>query len=286
MSGAQIGKRERQLMTIGTFAGRSRISMRALRIYDRLGLLKPAHVDADSGYRRYRVDQLFTARLIVMLRRLDMPLPLIGQVLSAPDGAGGELVRKYWDEVERRIEVQRDLARRVQLGLEGRPLPPASRTVYERDCPRQTLLTEQRHVRAAELDSWVQEATDRLLASAQSYGGPAGARLVIFHGEVSDDSDGPVEICIPIDPARPIPDTVAVRTEPEHREAYVPIPRAQFEVPQILSTYDAIVAWAADNGVTIVGPSREIYGGDLDLDTAGRDDIVCHVAFPIRHVAG
>jgi DNA-binding transcriptional MerR regulator len=143
MSGAQIGNRERQMMTIGTFAGRSRISMRALRIYDRLGLLKPAHVDADSGYRRYRVDQLFTARLIVMLRRLDMPLPLIGQVLSAPDGAGGELVRKYWDEVERRIEVQRDLARRVQLGLEGRPLPPESRTVYERDCPRQTLLTEQ-----------------------------------------------------------------------------------------------------------------------------------------------
>jgi DNA-binding transcriptional MerR regulator len=52
MSGAEIGKRERQLMTIGTFAVRSRISMRALRIYDRLGLLKPAHVDADSGYRR------------------------------------------------------------------------------------------------------------------------------------------------------------------------------------------------------------------------------------------
>jgi DNA-binding transcriptional MerR regulator len=286
MTGAEVRKRERQLMTIGTFARRSRISMRALRIYDRLGLLKPAHVDTDSGYRRYRADQLFPARLIVMLRRLDMPLPLIGQILSAPDGAGGQLVGNYWDEVERRIELQRDLVRRVQLGLEGRPLPPESPSVYERDCPRQTLLTEQRHVRATELATWIKEATDRLLVSAQSYGGPAGARLVIFHGEVSEDSDGPVEICVPIDPARPVEDTVAVRTEPEHREAYVPIPRAQFAVPQILSTYDAIVEWATDNDVTIVGPSREIYGGDLDLDTAGRDDIVCHVAFPIRHARG
>jgi hypothetical protein len=219
-----------------------------------------------------------------MLRRLDMPLPRILQILSAPDGAGGDMVGKYWDEVERRIEVQRDLARRVQLGLEGRPLPPASLTVYERDCPRQTLLTEQRHVRAGELDSWIREATDRLLASARPYGGLAGARLIIFHGEVSEDSDGPVEICVPIDPVRPLPDTVAVRTELEHREAYVPIPPAQFAVPQILSTYDAIVAWAAENDVTIVGSPREIYGEDLDLETAGCDDIVCHVAFPIRHL--
>jgi len=96
-------------------------------------------------------------------------------------------------------------------------------------------------------------ATDRLLASARPYGGLAGARLIIFHGEVSEDSDGPVEICVPIEPVRPLPDTVAVRTELEHREAYVPIPPAQFAVPQILSTYDAIVAWAAENDVTIVG---------------------------------
>jgi hypothetical protein len=123
-----------------------------------------------------------------------------------------------------------------------------------------------------------------LLASARPYGGLAGARLIIFHGEVSEDSDGPVEICVPIDPVRPLPDTVAVRTELEHREAYVPIPPGQFAVPQILSTYDAIVAWAAENDVTIVGSPREIYGEDLDLETAGRDDIVCHVAFPIRHL--
>ncbi len=62
------------LLTIGVFARRSRLSMKALRLYDRLGLLRPADVDPESGYRRYRESQLVTARLVVMLRRLDMPL--------------------------------------------------------------------------------------------------------------------------------------------------------------------------------------------------------------------
>ena len=42
------------LLSIGVFARRSRLSMKALRLYDRLGLLKPADVDPENGYRRYR----------------------------------------------------------------------------------------------------------------------------------------------------------------------------------------------------------------------------------------
>src|SRR5438128_997048 len=52
------------LLSIGVFARRSRLSMKALRHYDRLGLLTPAEVDQSSGYRRYRESQLATARLV------------------------------------------------------------------------------------------------------------------------------------------------------------------------------------------------------------------------------
>ena len=47
---------------------------KALRLYDSLGLLTPAHVDEVSGYRFYRPDQLERARLVAWLRRLGMPL--------------------------------------------------------------------------------------------------------------------------------------------------------------------------------------------------------------------
>ena len=56
-------------LSIGEFARRSRLSVKALRLYDRRGLLVPAVIDETNGYRRYRETQLARARLIAMLRR-------------------------------------------------------------------------------------------------------------------------------------------------------------------------------------------------------------------------
>jgi DNA-binding transcriptional MerR regulator len=78
-----LQKTSDRLLSIGVFARRSRLSTKALRLYDRLGVLTPAHVDQVSGYRRYRESQLATARLVAMLRRLDMPLSLVAEVVSA-----------------------------------------------------------------------------------------------------------------------------------------------------------------------------------------------------------
>lgn len=62
------------LMSIGEFARRSRLSPKALRLYDELGLLAPASVDDDSGYRYYAESQLDRARLIAALRQLQISL--------------------------------------------------------------------------------------------------------------------------------------------------------------------------------------------------------------------
>jgi hypothetical protein len=51
-------------MTIGEFSRRSQLSPKALRLYERLGLLRPVAVDQRNGYRRYHESQLYTARLI------------------------------------------------------------------------------------------------------------------------------------------------------------------------------------------------------------------------------
>ena len=64
-------------MTIGEFSQRTRLSPKALRLYGELGLVVPAQVDPDSGYRRYSEDQVRQAQLVALLRRLDMPLEII-----------------------------------------------------------------------------------------------------------------------------------------------------------------------------------------------------------------
>jgi DNA-binding transcriptional MerR regulator len=61
------------LLPIGTFASLTRLSIKTLRLYDGLGLLRPLHIDPQSGYRYYGKEQLAKARMIRTLRDMDMP---------------------------------------------------------------------------------------------------------------------------------------------------------------------------------------------------------------------
>ena len=69
-----------KLLTIGAFARASRLSPKALRLYDELGLLRPVRVDEYSGYRYHSPDQLEQARLVAWLRRIGMPLAAIAEI--------------------------------------------------------------------------------------------------------------------------------------------------------------------------------------------------------------
>jgi DNA-binding transcriptional MerR regulator len=267
------------LLRIGVFARRARLSMKALRLYDRLGVLTPAYVDQGSGYRLYRESQLATARLVAMLRRLDMPLAQVTEVVSAAAPRGAALIASYWETVERRIASQRELAGHLRIRLLGGEGSFGMFEIQERAVPEQLVLTEQRHVRVEELPRWLPEAGMRLIKTAEAYGGVAGAMFVVYHGEVNEDSDGPVEVCVPIGLAHePSPD-VAGRREPAHREAYTRLTKAQIEYPQILSAYDAVAQWIGANGLSSAGPPREVYFADWDA--SGPTDEVCDVAFPL-----
>lgn len=70
------------MLSIGRFSQLTGLTMRALRLYDELGLLRPDVVDADSRYRYYTTEQIKSATLIGRLRRLDMPLEEVGLFLS------------------------------------------------------------------------------------------------------------------------------------------------------------------------------------------------------------
>ncbi|MEU9114811.1 MerR family transcriptional regulator [Streptomyces sp. NPDC048483] len=98
------------LLTIGAFARASRLSAKALRLYDELGLLTPAHVDPHNGYRHYAPAQLERARLVAWLRRLGMPLARIREVCELAPGPAAGAVAAYWAQVEADTAARRDLA--------------------------------------------------------------------------------------------------------------------------------------------------------------------------------
>src|SRR5262249_4013947 len=125
------------LLSIGVFARRSRLWAKALRLYDRLRLLTPDYVDEANGYRWYRESQLATARLVAMLRRLDMPLDQVAQVTSAHGPQGAAIIASYWAAVERRIASQRGLAAHLQTRLRGEGEGVGRVEIREREVPDQ-----------------------------------------------------------------------------------------------------------------------------------------------------
>jgi protein phosphatase len=98
------------VLTIGEFARAARLSPKALRLYDELGLLTPARVDPVSGYRFYEPGQLERARLVAWLRRLGMPLARIRVVCDLPQAAAAAEVAAFWAQTEADLASRRDLA--------------------------------------------------------------------------------------------------------------------------------------------------------------------------------
>jgi serine/threonine protein phosphatase PrpC len=159
------------LLTIGAFAHAARLTPKALRLYDQLGLLPPAAVDAESGYRLYDPRQLERARLIARLRRIGMPLAEIRAVGAMEATAAAGAINAYW----RRVTA--DTAARARLAaFLVEHLTEGDSTMSE---PKATLALRY----AAGCDAGATRdtnedaayASDRLLAVADGLRGPGGA---------------------------------------------------------------------------------------------------------------
>ncbi len=221
-------------MGIGEFASRSRLSARALRIYDDAGLLPPARVDEESGYRFYEASQLGQARLIAALRQLHFPLAEIKSILPLEPVEAAERVRQHWSAIEKKHSSLRALATYLIDELSGNR--PAMNEVATREMPERSVLCVKRNV-TGEKAAWA--FGKEFIALLRHYKlpsieGRAGAFFQIFWGEVSEDSDGPIEWCrpVPADEAEALAarcPELTLRSEPAHGEAFVPIGDGQLD---------------------------------------------------------
>lgn len=215
-------------VSIGEFARRSRLSVKALRLYDELGVLIPARVDRDSGYRYYDDAQLETARLVAMLRQLEFPLASIKELLARDPADAAKRIAAHWREVESAHDARRELADYLVNRLSGKRI--VMHEVATREMPERSVLCLKRHV--DEQGAWVLGKEFIAILREQplpKMNGREGAMFSIYWGEVSADSDGPVEWCKPVPEshakalASQYPE-LSLRTEPAHREAYVALP--------------------------------------------------------------
>jgi DNA-binding transcriptional MerR regulator len=246
------------LIPIGEFAAASRLSPKALRLYDENGLLPPARVDADSGYRYYRLDQLRTATTIRLLRACGMPLAEIRAFLAVPNAV---TLEEYERALADELVERRRILRYVRQRLKEEPMFE----VQTKQIDEQRYTSRTGRVRVGELDAFIVDSIREL----QERHAAAGPPFALYHGQVNEQADGPVEVCLP---------TAAGEKElPAAEVAFTVVAGAQCEFPEILGAYDAVARWAKEQGRELDASPREVY-----LGSPVGADARLEIAWPLR----
>jgi DNA-binding transcriptional MerR regulator len=109
------------LLAISAFARRVGLTPSALRFYDDCGLLRPAEVDEQNGYRYYSPEQEARAALLRDLREIALPLAEVRVVLDEGPAEGAAVVRAHLRTVEGKAEAARRVAARILASLPAAP---------------------------------------------------------------------------------------------------------------------------------------------------------------------
>ena len=259
------------MVPIGQFAALTRLSLKALRLYDENGLLPPASVDPATGYRSYRLEQVYHAQLIRLLRAVDMPLADIKAFLQLPEWAWRDRLDDYLAELQARQRERERILFYLRREFDPEAMDPGagSYEIRVNDLPVQPYVSRRAMVGLADLEAFIAGAIAQLTATHK----PAGPPFAIFHGEITDETDGEVEVGLPTStlhegsstlPAGPVASTLTVGPQTDY--------------PDILAAYDAVAVWIAEHGHQIAGPPREVY---LTLPSSGETPRI-EIAWPFR----
>ncbi len=258
------------MLKIGEFAWLSQVTVETLRHYDRIGLLKPVHLDQFTGYRYYSLDQLPRLNRILTLKDLGLPLERIGRMLDqeiSADEIRGILELKQAELEEQVLETQRRLARIAarlkQIKMEGK--------MSDFEVLLKTVKSQRVASVRETVSSWDQEIVGptftRMFGEVEGYLGSQGVHAVgpgiaVYHHQSPFIEGGmeeeylDVETALPIDAPMPESNRVKVKDLPEIEVAYT-VHRGDFSGLPLAK--QALFAWMESNGYRRAGPIREIY---------------------------
>jgi DNA-binding transcriptional MerR regulator len=250
------------LLSIGRFARITGLSLKALRLYAAMGLLSPAHTDPFTGYRYYDPEQARPANLIRLMREMEMPLGEIRRVLVADPAEAERLIHTYELAFAERLAQVRDTGRSLKLMV--RPQENAmSLQVESRELKPQQVVSIEGHVLVSDLDDFIVDTLTRLESFVKGQDGQVtGPPLGLYHGQINDEDDGPIEVCIPAEGSFRATGDIRIRELPGGRAAVVVAQGEYAAFPKILEAYDAGFDWITRQGFQCIESPREVWLGN------------------------
>ena len=268
-------------LSIGDFSRMTYLSVKSLRRYHDLGLLEPADIDRDSGYRYYEATQVPVGQVIRRFRDLGMPLEQVKEVLNAPDAAArNELIVVHLQRMESELQQTQQTVASLRALLEH---PHAPISVEYRSVGTTTAMAIAEPVSMDHIETWWSESFDELhhvLGSSTAVrAGPDGA---LYPTEFFEEETGEVVAFVP----------VAGTSAPSGRAQLIEIPGAELGITvhqgsfsELDQTYGALGTFVAEREIGVQGPIREHYV----VNFADTDDESLHrteVGWPVFHTKG
>jgi DNA-binding transcriptional MerR regulator len=269
------------LLPIGRFSQACRISVRTLRRYDAGELLVPALVDPATNRRWYSPAQVAEARMIRLLRDLDVPLDEVREVLAEHDpGAARRRLAAHRDRLAEQLAHQRAVLAELDHLLTD-PEPVARPEVAVRTLPEQLVVSARIRTGLTGLPGAFGAALAQVeRALHERLGRRTGPTLAIYHGEDFDPEAIDVEVAVPIAGWIRIAEGIDVRALPAV-DAVTVVHAGPYD--RIGAAYGDLAAWAAgrgqDLGGELGGEPRETYL--VGPDRAAPEGWRTEVAWPL-----
>jgi effector-binding domain-containing protein len=245
----------RNLLPIGRFSQVCRLSIPALRHYDELGLLTPAAVDPDTGYRYYSVAQAADAERIRTLRFLEMPLPEIREVMAGDGERTRRILEAHRDRLRETTQRQHYAIALLDSMLSEEP--PMTYEIHLRETAPQKAASIRAQVVWAELGPFIGGAIGEICAAATDQGVRfAGPPMAIYHCAEAEEAELDVEVAMPMAEDVETAGRVAATTIPGGLVAST-MHAGRYE--DVGPAYRALAEWVQEHGHETAGPPREIY---------------------------
>ena len=244
------------MYSIGEFSKITGLTVKALRFYHEQGILVPASIDVESGYRHYDERSVERARIVAQLRAFEFTVREIKDVLDRCNDEVDALEflerrkQSLESEIRHRKGIVRELEAIIANEREARnTMQSATFTIEEKNVPSMAIAGVRMKGRYSDCGKGFALIGRKLGRHIAGH-----AFCLYYDGEYRED-DADFEACMPLKRAVEA-EGVSVRELPavrcvalQHRGPYETIGRS----------YERVLAYVKEQGYTIELPTREVY---------------------------
>jgi predicted transcriptional regulator YdeE len=274
------------MLKIGEFSKLAQVSVKTLRFYHQLGLLKPAWTDRFNGYRYYSLEQLSTLNRILALKELGFSLEqtqtILQEDLSAAELRG--MMRLKQAELEQHIQQEKARLKQIeerlrQLAQEG--ALPAYDVVIKQVKPRQ-VAGLRRTIQAAQQIPELFQALRAAMPESSLAADPTMPAVGIFYDREYSERGIDVEAAAPVSRRVIAPDQVIVHKLPGAEQMACVVHKGALS--SLHQAHYALTAWVEANRYRVTGPNREVYlqGLVTPIEATSSQDPITEVQFPVE----